>query len=170
MNFKTFYKQQLVESGFFDYPLPQDLDGRRLFYYVTLDERGKTTRIKKAVNQTHQGMCDVFDEEASDMFETITGHVDYHKAIQCTLEIFWVAYDETSPITPERAAELFKHDLHHLKNVPGVWNVLSVNSEYTSTGEALFLATLEVDIATARQQQIQNNLKDVDTTGFEDLL
>lgn len=169
MNFKEFYRQQLVESGFFDYPLPEDIDGKRLFYYVSIDQRGKTTRIKKATHN-HQDMCDVFDEEESDMFETISGHVDYDRAIQCTLEIFWVAYDETSPITPERAAELFKHDLHHLKNVPGVWNVLSVNSEHTSTGEALFLATLEVDVTAIRQQQIQKDLQNADTTGFEDLL
>ena len=170
MNFKNYYKQQLVESGVFDYPLPQDLDGNRLFYYVTLDERGATTQIKKATPQIHQGMCDVFDEEASDLFESISGHVDYDSAVQCTLEAFWKVYDETSTTTPEHAAELLKHHLQHLKNVPGVWNVLSINSEYTTTGESVFLTTLEVDVATVRQQQIQKDLKDADTTGFEDLL
>lgn len=170
MNFKDFHKQQLVESVEGIYPLPKDMGGERLFYYVTIDQRGTITSIKKAISQTHQGMCDVFNEEASDIFESVSGQVDYEGAIQRTLEEFWEAYDENSTITPEHAAENLKRQMLPLKNVPGVWNVLSVNSEYTSTGEVMFLPTLEVDIATVRQQQIQKDLKDVDTTGFEDLM
>lgn len=176
MNFKQFYKKQLLETSNHQYPLIHDLDDARLFYYVSLNTEGYLgDGIKRSTPQsgTYNDICLLFDDKETDLFDTISDNLTFVQAKQILLEHFWAFHNENMKLSVDTVVRRFNNFINPLENVPGNWRVVTINPEYDyNPGKKMytFLVILEVDKASLRKQQINKDINDVDTTGLEDLL
>lgn len=136
------------------------LDGEKEFYYIYIDERQSPTQLKRARS------------EWWDKHDDVTVVEDYQQAIRKfkdqSRRIAWAKNSD------DRLADFTQYiikKLQPLKDLPGTWRVLSSDGDYVdSFTKGGFIVGFEVDTTAIRQTQIQSELEDIDTTGFEDLL
>lgn len=162
------------------YPLWYDLDeGGRLLYCITIKQQGKIGSIHKL-------------ESTSIKYVDITAAIDGDSPID-----FWVINSTTEktfdkmlwkldhamephwwgrglsddsgiddePTKDEALAE-FSEVVEPLRNVQGKWYIIGEDNDDLLT----LHICVEIDAVFIRSYNINKSLKDVDTTGFEDLL
>jgi hypothetical protein len=177
MNFKDFYNLKEERSS---YPLWYDLDeGGRLIYYITIRRFGKISSIQhlernsvKYVNITSAIDGDnpmdfwVINTRDEKSFDKMLGRLEH-----AMIPEWWsrgISDDsgiDDDPTKDEALAE-FSEIVEPLRNVQGKWYIVGEDIDDIVT----LHICVEIDPVFIRSYNINKSLRDVDTTGFEDLL
>ena len=159
MNFNVLIENILNESN--DHTIKPKLDGKREIYttYIsTVNALGSQASMYDLYRmRSEQQFVEWDDTEVID--QMFYEGYDFNKAYTA-----WrtALYNEKRLVIHDQMVSRLLSDVRKLKDIIGNFKVFHAVEDY--------VFGVEVDVGTTRATQIQNNLTNVDTSGFDDLL
>ena len=159
MRFNTLVKNLLLENN--DYYIKPKLDGKREIYttYIsTVNALGSQASMYDLYRmRSEQQFVEWDDTEVID--QMFYEGYDFNKAYTA-----WrtALYNEKRLVIHDQMVSRLLSEVRKLKDIIGNFKVFHAVNDY--------VFGVEVDVGTTRATQIQNNLTNVDTSGFDDLL
>lgn len=159
MHFNTLVKNLLLENN--DYYIKPKLDGKREIYttYIsTVNALGSQASMYDLYRmRSEQQFVEWDDTEVID--QMFYEGYDFNQAYTA-----WrtALYNEKRLVIHDQMVSRLLSEARKLKNIVGNFKVFHAVNDY--------VFGVEVDVAATRSLEIQDNLSNVDTSGFEDLL
>ena len=159
MHFNTLVKNLLLENN--DYYIKPKLDGKREIYttYIsTVNALGSQASMYDLYRmRSEQQFVEWDDTEVID--QMFYEGYDFNKAYTA-----WrtALYNEKRLVIHDQMVSRLLSEVRKLKDIIGNFKVFHAVNDY--------VFGVEVDVGTTRSNQIQSDLANVDTSGFDDLL